>query len=64
MTNSKTEFERASQDAPKSFLAEFLEFLSYNKKWWLLPILLVMFLLVAVIWLGASSFAPFIYPLF
>lgn len=47
-----------------SFLAEFIGFLKNNKKMWLLPIVLVLFLLGILIVLGGSSVAPFIYTLF
>lgn len=48
----------------QSSLAEFLEFLGQNKKWWLLPILLVVLILGALVFLGGSGAAPFIYTLF
>lgn len=66
MSDNKTEFEKAGEESQQSFVAEFIEFLKYNKKWWLLPILLVMLLLIGVIWLGTTggAIAPFIYPLF
>lgn len=47
-----------------SFLVEFVGFLKNNKKMWLLPIVLVLFLLGILIVLGGSSVAPFIYTLF
>ena len=46
-------------------IAEYLEFLKDNKKWWLIPIVLVLVLfgLLIVITKG-SALAPFIYTLF
>ena len=46
-------------------IAEYLEFLKENKKWWLIPIVvvLVLFGLLIVITKG-SALAPFIYTLF
>ena len=35
-----------------------------NRKWWLLPLLLVMILLAVLIALSGSAAAPFIYTLF
>ena len=35
-----------------------------NKKWWLLPIMLVSLLLVALVVIGNTPLAPFIYTLF
>ncbi len=58
-----SEFERAGAENP-SLLAEFWDFLSHNKKWWLLPILIVMLLLGALIILSGTAAAPFIYTMF
>jgi lipopolysaccharide transport system permease protein len=38
--------------------------LMHNKKWWLTPIILVLLLFGALIILGSSTYAPFIYTLF
>jgi hypothetical protein len=57
------DFERISSDQP-SLVREFLEFLGQNKKWWMLPILLVMLLLGLLIFLSSTAVAPFIYTLF
>ena len=48
-----------------SFLAELWRYMRARKKYWLLPILMVMVLLGALIVLGqGSAVAPFIYTLF
>jgi hypothetical protein len=48
-----------------SFFTEFVRFLLARKKYWLIPILLVMALLGALIVLAhGSAVAPFIYTLF
>ena len=48
-----------------SFLIEFLEFLKVRKKYWLLPILLVLVLIGGLIILSqGSAIAPFIYTIF
>ena len=47
------------------FLKEFWEFLQVRKKYWLLPILLVLVLLGGLIVLSqGSAVAPFIYTIF
>jgi hypothetical protein len=47
------------------FLKEFLEFFKVRKKYWLLPILLVLVLFGALIALSqGSAIAPFIYTIF
>ena len=43
---------------------EVWEFLSVTKKWWLLPIVLVLGLLSMLILLSGTAAAPFIYTLF
>jgi len=45
-------------------LSEFWLFLKSNKKWWLLPIVLVMLLLGMLVFLAGTPAAPFIYTLF
>lgn len=48
-----------------SIAAEFWEFLKVRKKFWLLPIVLILFLLGALMILTeGSALAPFIYALF
>ena len=60
-----SEFEKAAAEQHgESLLAEFWAFLKYNKKWWLLPIVIVMLLLSVLIYLALSPAAPFIYTLF
>ena len=47
------------------FLKEFLEFLKVRKKYWLLPVLLVLVLFGGLIVLSqGSAVAPFIYTIF
>ena len=53
----------ARQKRP-SLMAEFWSFLKYNKKWWLLPILITLLILCLLVLLGGSGAAVFIYPLF
>ena len=47
------------------FLKEFIQFLSVRKKYWLLPILLVLLIFGGLIILSqGSAVAPFIYAIF
>ena len=48
----------------QSVLKEFFAFLSENKKWWLLPIILTLLGLGALVFLGGTAVSPFIYTLF
>jgi hypothetical protein len=56
--------QAAHEESQGNILAEFWDFLRHNKKWWLLPILLVMLVLGALLLLSGTAFAPFIYTLF
>ena len=48
-----------------AFLKEFYLFLRTRKKYWLLPIMLMMLLVGSLVVLSQSpAIAPFIYPLF
>jgi Family of unknown function (DUF5989) len=48
-----------------SFLREFISFLRVRKKYWLMPVFLMMFVLGALLVLTKGSVvAPFIYTLF
>jgi hypothetical protein len=57
-------FERAVARPRSSLLGEFWGFLSHNKKWWLLPIVVVLVLLGVLMILGSTAAAPFIYTIF
>ena len=47
------------------FIKEFLEFLKIRKKYWLLPIIIILVVFGGLIVLSqGSAFAPFIYTLF
>ncbi len=58
------EFKQLSKEDRPSLIADFWLFLKTNKKWWLLPILVVLGLLGILVLLSSSAVAPFIYPLF
>ena len=46
----------------KGLLAEFIDFIVYNKAWWMTPIILVLILMVGfIIFLDSSPILPFIY---
>jgi Family of unknown function (DUF5989) len=48
-----------------SVISEFWEFLRYRKKFWLLPLVLMLLMLGVVIVMTANSaLAPFIYSIF
>jgi hypothetical protein len=57
-------FEREALVGRTSLPAEFWQFIIHNKKWWLIPIVTVLFLFGVLMLLGSTAAAPFIYTLF
>ncbi|WP_435010667.1 DUF5989 family protein [Tundrisphaera lichenicola] len=64
MTNDPDRLERLARQSQPSIVAEFFAFLRENKKWWLLPILLLIAVLGLLIALASTGAAPFIYTMF
>jgi hypothetical protein len=59
------DFEKATAEhRQRGLLSELWGFLRENKKWWLLPILVVLLLFGLLIFLSGTGVAPFIYTLF
>lgn len=58
------EFQQAGQQEPLNLVQEFLLFVRENKKWWLIPILLVFGLVSLLVMFGSTGAAPFVYTLF
>lgn len=58
------DLERLAQTAQPGLVTELFDFLKHNKKWWLMPILIVLGLFGVLAMLAGSSVAPFIYTLF
>jgi hypothetical protein len=63
-TDQEHEFERAAAEASPSLAAEFWQFLLHNKKWWLLPIVLVLLFFGVLVFLAGTGAAPLIYTFF
>lgn len=62
ITTSNTENTPAKN---RGLIGEFWSYLKIRKKWWLLPIIVMLVLIGALIILGQSSvLSPFIYSLF
>jgi hypothetical protein len=60
-----SEFEKAAAtQSGGSLLGDFWGFLKTNKKWWLLPILILFLIFALLILLSNTGIAPFIYTLF
>ena len=52
------------QNHTAQLLRDLFGFVMANKKWWLIPMMLVTLLLVALVVLGSTPAAPFIYTVF
>ena len=57
-------FEQEAITSQPSLVQELWDFLRYNKKWWLMPIILVLLLVGLLVVLSHSAAAPFVYTLF
>jgi hypothetical protein len=56
--------EQYAQQPTYGLVGEFFSFLMHNKKWWLLPVVLVIALLAVLMFASQSAVAPFVYTLF
>ncbi|MCC7009134.1 MAG: hypothetical protein IT184_09980 [Acidobacteria bacterium] len=54
----------AKQEAGRGLVGEFWFFLSQTKKWWLLPIVVILLAFGVLVVLSGTAAAPFIYTLF
>ena len=61
---AQNEFEKAASEGKGGFFSDLWGFLRENKKWWLLPILVLLLLLGLLTVLAGTGLAPFIYTLF
>jgi hypothetical protein len=60
----KRRFEKAATQGDQQILVEYLQFLSKNKKYWMIPVIVVLLLIGLLVILGGSVAGAFIYPLF
>jgi len=63
-TPETSDFASDARKQRTGLLAEFWDFLRQNKKWWLAPIIVSILALGALVLLGGTAAAPFIYTLF
>ena len=65
MSEKKSEFEKAAEQQGRvGFMAELWGFMKENRKWWLLPILILLLVLGLLIFIAGTGAAPFIYTIF
>jgi hypothetical protein len=63
-TESPKSFQQAVEQKPVGLWREILGMLKQNKKYWMIPMIVILALFAALVILGATSAAPFIYTLF
>ncbi len=64
MDDSSESFQKAAEQKPVSLGREIFEMLRHNKKYWMIPIIIVLLLFGLLLILGTTGAAPFIYTLF
>ena len=60
----RREFQEEAERGRGGLFREFWDFLRYSKKWWMLPILVLLLVFGALALLSGTAVAPFIYTLF
>ena len=58
------DFEHLAKQRPAGLASELVDFFRHSKRWWIPPIVIILVVFGAVVILGASGAAPFIYTLF
>ena len=62
--HDENDFLRQGHEKRAGFISEYLHMLSQNKKWWMLPLILILLCFGVMMVLSSSGVAPFIYTLF
>jgi hypothetical protein len=57
-------FADEAQRPRRGLLGEMFDFLRHNTRWWLTPIVILLLLVGALVILGSTAAAPFIYTFF
>jgi len=60
----QSQFAEQADRANAGLLRELWDLIRHNKKWWLIPVIVVLILIGVLVLLGTTAAAPFIYPLF
>jgi hypothetical protein len=58
------DFLKEAEKPRSGFFSEYIDFITTNRKWWLIPILAGLLLIGGFLILGGTSMAPLIYALF
>ncbi len=57
-------FEEQARAGNPGLMREMWDLIRHNKKWWLIPVVLVLLVIGVLVILGSTAAATFIYPLF
>lgn len=60
---AREDFQRAADGSSTGLLVELARFLRENRKWWLVPVIVSLIVIGALVLLGGTAVAPFIYTL-
>lgn len=58
------EFARAGAEHRDSLFADYLHFLKRTRKWWLVPLIVILLVFGVLFVLASTGIAPFVYTLF
>lgn len=61
---SRKEVHKLAAHRQAGLVGELASMIMQNKKWWLVPILVMVLVLGLIVFLGGTAAAPFIYSLF
>jgi len=61
--NPSADFEQSAELVEPGLVREFWEFLQFNKKWWLTPIVIVLLLVGFLIFMSGTAAAPIMYTI-
>ncbi len=64
MSEDDRSFEEAASERPRGLVREFFWFARRNRKWWLVPIIVILLALAGLVVLASTGAGPLIYPLF
>lgn len=65
MKKARSAFQIAAETQSRGgFFSDLLAFIKTNKKWWLIPIVVLFLVFALFILLSSTGIAPFIYTLF
>jgi hypothetical protein len=62
--DAESDLARQASENPPSLVRELLQYVRARKRWWLVPILIVLLLVGLFVVLGGTALGPFLYPLF